>query len=118
MVCVSGQGVNFDILNKRARDNNSQRRMVMVSGDLGSRLLIAGQTQAVKETINSNGGLMAFTSTGGLRDRSVSISITATNRPTLDPKFCSAADPANVAVFTFRALGLQVDTRKGGGKLK
>jgi len=92
--------------------------MVMVSGDRGSRLLIAGQTQAVKETVNSNGGLMAFTSTGGLRDRSVSISITATNRPTLDPKFCSAADPANVAVFTFRALGLQVDTRKGGGKLK
>jgi hypothetical protein len=118
LVCISGQGINFDILNKKVRDNNSQRGMVMVSGDRGTWLLIAGQTQAVKETINSNGGLMAYTSSGGLRDTSVYISITATNRPTLNPEFCSSAKPANVAVFSFRALGLQVNTRKGAGKLK
>jgi hypothetical protein len=118
LVCISGQGINFDLMNKRVRDNNPKKGMVMVSGDLGSTLLIAGQTQSVKEAINSNGGLMAYTSSGGLRDRSASLSITATNRPTLDPKFCSAADPANVAIFTFRALGIQVDTRKGAGKLK
>lgn len=118
LVCIRGQGINFDLSDKRISNDNYDTSTVMVSGDGGSRLLVAGNTQAVRATINSNGGLFAYTNTGGLRDKSASVTVIATNRATLDPEFCGAADPANMAFFSFRAIGLQLDTRKGTGKLK
>ena len=67
---------------------------------------------------NSGNGLFAFTNSGGLRDRSAFISVVATNKPTIDSAFCGEASSENSKVLTFRALGLQVDTRKGSGRLK
>ena len=118
LACINGNGVNFDLSNKRISNNSFDTRTVMVAGDGTSNLLISGQTEGVLSVINAGGGLFAFTNSGGLRDRSASISLTATNKNTIDPTFCSAATPANTAIFTFRALGLQVDTKKGSGKLK
>jgi hypothetical protein len=118
LACINGNGVNFDLSNKRISNNSFDTRTVMVAGDGTSNLLISGQTEGVLSVINAGGGLFAFTNSGGLRDRSASISLTATNKNTIDPTFCSAAAPANTAIFTFRALGLQVDTKKGSGKLK
>ena len=118
LACINGNGVNFDLSNKRISNNSFDTRTVMVAGDGTSNLLISGQTEGVLSVINAGGGLFAFTNSGGLRDRSASISLTATNKNTIDPTFCSAATPANTAIFTFRALGLQVNTKKGSGKLK
>ena len=118
LACINGNGVNFDLSNKRISNNSFDTRTVMVAGDGTSNLLISGQTEGVLSVINAGGGLFAFTNSGGLRDRSASLSLTATNKNTIDPTFCSAAAPANTAIFTFRALGLQVDTKKGSGKLK
>ncbi len=118
LACINGNGVNFDLSNKRISNNSFDTRTVMVAGDGTSNLLISGQTEGVLSVINAGGGLFAFTNSGGLRDRSASISLTATNKNTIDPTFCAAATPANTAIFTFRALGLQVNTKKGSGKLK
>jgi len=118
LACINGNGVNFDLSNKRISNNSFDTRTVMVAGDGTSNLLISGQTEGVLSVINAGGGLFAFTNSGGLRDRSASISLTATNKNTIDPTFCAAEAPANTAMFTFRALGLQVDTKKGSGKLK
>lgn len=118
LVCINGNGVNFDLSNKRISNDRYDTRTVMVSGDGTSNLLISGQTQDVLAVINDGGGLLAFTNSGGLRDRSALISVVATNKNTIDSNFCRAAASANTASLTFRALGLQVDTRKGSGRLK
>lgn len=118
LVCINGNGINFDISNKRISDDSSDTKTVMVLGDGSSNLRIAGRTAEVLSVINSGGGLFAYTNSGGLRDRSGSISVIATNKATIDSAFCGKASPANAIAFTFRALGLQVDTKKGSGRLK
>jgi hypothetical protein len=118
LVCINGSGINFDLANKRISDDASDTRTVMVLGDGGPALRIAGRTAEVLSVINSGNGLFAFTNSGGLRDRSASISVVATNKTTIDSAFCGAASSANSKIFTFRALGLQVDTKKGSGRLK
>lgn len=118
LVCINGNGVNFDLSNKRMSNDSYDTRTVMVAGDGGPNVLIAGYTLDVMNVLNSGGGAFAYTNSGGLRDRSGTISAIATNKATIDPTFCSAAAPANRASFTFRPIGLQVDTKKGSGKLK
>jgi hypothetical protein len=118
LVCILGNGINFDLANKRFSDDASDTRTVMVLGDGGPYLRIAGRTAEVLSVINSGNGLFAYTNSGGLRDRSALISVIATNKATIDSSFCGSASSANSKAFTFRALGLQVDTRKGTGRLK
>ena len=118
LVCINGSGINFDLANKRISDDASDTRTVMVLGDGGPALRIAGRTAEVLSVINSGNGLFAYSNSGGLRDRSASISVVATNKATIDSAFCGDASSANSKVFTFRALGLQVDTKKGSGRLK
>ena len=90
----------------------------MVLGDGGPNLRIAGRTAEVLSVINSGGGLFAFTNNGGLRDRNGFISVVATNKATIDSAFCGKASSANTKGLAFRGLGLQVDTKKGSGRLK
>ena len=118
LVCINSNGVNFDLANKRISDDRSDTRTVMVLGDGSSNLRIAGRTAEVLSAINSGGGLFAYTNSGGLRDRSAFISVVATNKATIDSAFCGTATSANSTTFSFRALGLQVDTKKGSGRLK
>jgi hypothetical protein len=118
LVCISSNGINFDLANKRISDDRSDTSTVMVLGDGGSFLRVAGRTAEVLAVINSGGGLFAYTNSGGLRDRSAFVSVIATNKATIDPSFCGAASSANYKTFSFRALGLQVDTKKGSGRLK
>jgi hypothetical protein len=118
LVCISSSGINFDLANKRISDDRSDTSTVMVLGDGSSFLRVAGRTAEVLAVINSGGGLFAYTNSGGLRDRSAFISVIATNKATIDSAFCGAATSANSKFFSFRALGLQVDTKKGSGRLK
>ena len=118
LVCISSSGINFDLANKRISDDRSDTNTVMVLGDGSSFLRVAGRTAEVLAVINSGGGLFAYTNSGGLRDRSAFISAIATNKATIDPSFCGAAASANSKAFSFRGLGLQVDTKKGSGRLK
>ena len=118
LVCINGNGINFDLANKRISDDRSDTNTVMVSGDGGPNLRIAGRTAEVLSVINSGGGLFAFTNNGGLRDRNGFISVVATNKATIDSAFCGKAGLANTKGFAFRGLGLQVDTKKGSGRLK
>jgi hypothetical protein len=118
LVCINGNGINFDLANKRISDDSSDTKTVMVLGDGSSNLRIAGRTAEVLAVINSGGGLFTYTNSGGLRDRSGLISVVATNKATIDSAFCGKASSANTKAFTFRGLGLQVDTKKGSGRLK
>jgi hypothetical protein len=118
LVCILGNGINFDLANKRINDDAADTRTVMVLGDGGPYLRVAGRTAEVLSVINSGNGLFAYTNSGGLRDRSALVSVVATNKATIDSAFCGEASSANSKAFTFRALGLQVDTKKGSGRLK
>jgi len=118
LVCISSSGINFDVANKRVSDDRSDTSTVMVLGDGSSFLRVAGRTAEVLAVINSGGGLFTYTNSGGLRDRSAFISVIATNKATIDSAFCGAAAPTNSKTISFRALGLQVDTKKGSGRLK
>jgi hypothetical protein len=118
LVCINGNGINFDLANKRISDDRSDTNTVMVLGDGGPNLRIAGRTAEVLSVINSGGGLFAFTNNGGLRDRNGFVSVVATNKATIDSAFCGKASSANTKGLAFRGLGLQVDTKKGSGRLK
>jgi hypothetical protein len=118
LVCINGNGINFDLANKRISDDRSDTNTVMVLGDGGPNLRIAGRTAEVLSVINSGGGLFAFTNNGGLRDRNGFISVVATNKATIDSAFCGKASSVNTKGLAFRGLGLQVDTKKGSGRLK
>ncbi len=118
LVCINGNGINFDLSNKRISDDSSDTSTVMVLGDGSSNLRIAGRSEEVLSVINSGGGLFAYTNSGGLRDRIGSISVIATNEATIDSEFCGAATSGNSRTFIFRGLGLQVDIKKGSGRLK
>ena len=81
-----------------------------------SALFISGKTSDVLNLINSENGLFAYTTSGGLADRSVSIELVAMTNPGVKRTFCDSAKSA--AALTFRSMGLGMDTIKSGITLK
>ncbi len=115
MVCISGQGVSFDIKNKRLSDDEADGNL-LTSGDLSSRLIVSGSTNAVLNLINSQFGLFAYSNGGSIAGRGVTFLFVAVSKPIVEPEFCSAAQSG--ATTTMRALGLVLSTVKGAGRLR
>lgn len=115
MVCISAPAVKFDIRSK-AVANNSIEGEELVTGDQSGQLIISASTNRAINAINSLGGLFLKSESGGLAGRSLTFRFVAVTKPVVDPAFCSAA--ASGAVTTVRALGLDLSTVKGGGRLK
>jgi len=115
MVCISGQGISFDIKNKRASDDQADGNL-LISGDLSGRLLVSGTTNQVLNLINSQFGLFAYSNGGSIAGRGVTFQFVAVSKPTVESQFCSAAQSG--AITTMRALGLGLSIVKGAGRLK
>jgi hypothetical protein len=115
MVCISAPAVRFD-LGVKGVANNSIEGDELITGDQSGQLIISAKTNRAINLINSVGGLFLSSNSGGLAGRSLTFRFVAVNKPVADPTHCSAA--ASGAITTVRALGLDLSTTKGGGRLK
>ena len=115
MVCISAPAVRFD-MGAKGFANNSVEGDELITGDQSGQLIISAKTNRVINLINSVGGLFLSSNGGGLAGRSLTFRFVAVTKPVADPTYCSAAKSG--AITTVRALGLDLSTVKGGGKLK
>jgi hypothetical protein len=115
LVCITGANVNLDISGKRSTSDGVANGQIIV-GDLTSALFVSGETSDVVNLINSEGGLLAYSTGGGLADRSVSIELVAMSNPGVKRSFCDFAK--STTTVTFRSMGLEISTNKSGIKLK
>ncbi|MFM1951861.1 MAG: hypothetical protein RJA33_655 [Actinomycetota bacterium] len=115
MACISGTGVSLDAKVKKVA-NNATEGDLLVSGDQSGQIILAGSTNKVVNAINGSGGLFINSLGGGLAGRSLTFRFVAVTKPVVDPTFCSAARSGSI--LTLRALGLDLSTVKGSGKLK
>jgi hypothetical protein len=115
LVCVIGNGVNLDLSGKRTVSDAAENGHIIV-GDMTSTLFVSGKTADVLNLINSANGLFAYTTSGGIADRSISIELVAMNHPGVKRTFCEYAKSAST--LTFRSMGLGMDTTKSGITLK
>ncbi|CAB4534302.1 MAG: hypothetical protein F2531_00015 [Actinobacteria bacterium] len=115
MACISAPAVRFD-LGAKGVANNSIEGEELITGDQSGQLIISAKTNRVINLINSVGGLFLSSNSGGLAGRSLTFRFVAVTKPVADPAICSAAQSG--AITTVRALGLDLSTVKGGGKLK
>lgn len=115
MVCISAPALRFDMGVKGAA-NNSIEGDELITGDQSGQLIVSAKTNRVVNLINSGGGLFLSSNIGGLAGRSLTFRFVAVTKPVVDPAYCSAAKSG--AITTVRALGLDLSTVKGGGKLK
>ena len=115
MVCISAPAVRFD-LGVKGVANNSIEGEELITGDQSGQLIISAKTNRTINLINSVGGLFLSSNSGGLAGRSLTFRFVAVTKPVADPEICSAAQSG--AMTTVRALGLDLSTVKGGGKLK
>ena len=115
LACITGNNVNLDISGKKSVSDTASSGHIIV-GDMTSALFVSGKTSDVLNLINSENGLFAYASSGGLSDRSVSIELVAMTNPAVKRTFCDSAKSA--ATLTFRSMGLELGTVKSGITLK
>ena len=115
MVCISAPAVRFD-LGAKGVANNSIEGDELITGDQSGQLIVSAKTNRVINLINSSNGLFLSSQSGGLAGRSLTFRFVAVTKPVADPEICSAAQSG--AITTVRALGLDLSTIKGGGRLK
>ena len=115
LACITGNNVNLDIAGKKLVSDIASNGHIIV-GDMTSSLFVSGKTVDVLNLINSENGLFAYASSGGLSDRSVSIELVAMTNPAVKRTFCDSAKSA--ATLTFRSMGLELGTVKSGITLK
>lgn len=115
LVCITGRGVSLDLMEKR-KSEGLEDGNIQISGDRSGQILLVGNTMAIISAINSHGGLLIYSSSTGVANKSLFFQFVALSKPVLDPAFCAAA--RTTTVVNLRALGLEQSTVKGSGKLK
>ena len=115
MACIVGSGVNFDIGAKRSIDN-TEGQSFAIAGDRTNLIQIVGSTAQVSSVINSEGGLFAFSGSKSLNGSNAFISLVGVTKAVINPELCSKSSAA--VSTTMRAIGLELSTVKGQGKLK
>ena len=115
LACIVGSNVNLDVAAKHSGSDEVGSGHIIV-GDMTSALFISGKTADVLALINSENGLFAYSTSGGLSDRSISIELVAMNSPAVKRTYCDSAKSA--ASITFRSIGLEMGNVKSGITLK
>ena len=115
LVCISGNGLNIDVLAKRVNSDSADDGVVVV-GDMTNSLFISGATDVVGSILNSSNGLMLYSNTGGVANRSVRIDLVAMNKPGVKRSYCEAARTS--VTVNLLSMGLEMGTVKNGITLK
>lgn len=115
LVCINGDRVNLDISNKKVNSDGTENGHIIV-GDMTSTLLISGKTSEVSSLLNSLNGLLVYSTSGGVAERSISIELVAMSNPGVKRSFCESAK--SISTINFRSMGLDMGTVKSGITLK
>ncbi len=115
LACISGSNVNLDISAKRTLSDGVRSSKIVV-GDLTPMLFVSGKTTDVESLINVEGGLLAYSTGGGLAERSINIELVAMSSPGVKRSFCDFAKSSTTIYF--RSMGLEISTNKSGINLK
>ncbi|MEJ6607526.1 MAG: hypothetical protein QNL07_06345 [Candidatus Planktophila sp.] len=115
LACFNGNGIAFDIAQVRSNDDQNVGDY-LIDGDQSSALRISGDIALVRALINSGNGLFTYSAGAAIAAKSFTFSLVALNEPSTDFELCSGARTSTSSVF--RALGIAISTKKGGGSLK
>lgn len=115
LVCINGDRVNLDISDKKVNSDATGNDHIIV-GDMTPTLLISGRTSEISTLLNSVNGLLVYSTSGGVADRSVSIELVAMSYPGVKRSFCDSAKSGST--INFRPMGLDMGTVKSGITLK
>lgn len=112
ILCLSGEGLRFDLANKGFEDDIVQDDLV-VEGDLTSSLRVSGSTEQISSLVNSIGGLRIWSTNRVVAGRDLRVSVAALSGVSVDSELCSAT----TRMVQIKALGVGLETKKGGGTL-
>ena len=115
LVCINGDRVNLDVSNKKVNSDATENGHIIV-GDLTSTLLISGRTSEISSLLNAANGLLVYSTSGGVAERSISIELVAMTNPGVKRSFCDSAKSGST--INFRSMGLDMGTVKSGITLK
>lgn len=113
LLCVQGAGLRFDGMTKGFVDDRAEDEF-LADGDLTGSLRISGEYEQVVAYLNSGGGLRIWAKNGVVAEKSFSLSAVALTGVSVDSAFCSQGKSQSVEI---RALGLGINTKKGGVRL-
>lgn len=115
LVCINGDRVNLDVSNKKVNSDATENGHIIV-GDMTPTLLLSGKTSEISSLLNSINGLLVYSTSGGVAERSISIELVAMTNPGVKRSFCDSAK--SVSTINFRSMGLDMGTVKSGITLK
>lgn len=115
LVCINGDRVNLDVSIKKLISDGTENGQIIV-GDMTPTLLLSGKTTEISSLLNSANGLLVYSTSGGVAERSISIELVAMSHPGVKRSFCDAAK--SVSTINFRSMGLDMGTVKSGITLK
>lgn len=113
LICLQGSGIRFDSGSKGFGDDIDGDEF-KIEGDLTGSLRVSGSRGVVMGFLNSAGGLRVWSNGGAIAGKSWSISAVALTGVSVDEGFC---DSGSVRFMEVRALGLNLNTKKGGVRL-
>lgn len=114
LLCISGGGLRFDALTKGFVDDRVEDEF-LVEGDLTGLLRISAPYPIAVALLNAADGLRIWSNSGGLSGKLVQITAVAMTGLSTDPDFCGQGNTRYVAI---QALGLALNTKKGGVRLR
>jgi hypothetical protein len=115
LACLTGSGITFDAGEVR-NSNDQDSPNISVSGDMTSLLRVSGEVSVVRGFINSLGGLFVSADGTAIAGRSFDLALVALTEKSTEIEYCGGARTSVSSVF--RALGLDLSTKKGSGTLK
>jgi hypothetical protein len=113
LLCIRGEGLRFDGSSKGFVDDVVEEDFI-ADGDLTGSLRISGGYDRVVAYLNSEGGLRIWSNNGVVAGKALSISAVALTGVSVEPDFCGQGRSQYVEV---RAIGLGMNTKKGGVRL-
>lgn len=113
LLCVQGSGLRFDGGTKGFVDDLASDEFI-IEGDLTGSLRLSGDYGQVVAFLNSESGLRAWSKSGVIAGKVMTFSLVALSGISVDPGFCGQGKAQSVE---FRAIGLGMNTKKGGGRL-
>ena len=114
LACLSGVGLRFDSGRKGFVDD-VEDASYLLDGDLTGSLRISGSAGQILGIINGDGGLRVWANSGRVVGKVFSFSLTSVSDLTTDSELCGSGKTRQVVI---EALGIGLETKKGGVELK
>ena len=107
LLCIDG----FPTLTSRVNSNSENG--ILVDGNGTKNLRISGSSWDIQNAISNDRGIQ-FTSMASLLTNETAIfRFIALDKPSISSKLCENASPENIKILNFRALGINLEIKKG-----